>query len=45
MDYADQGDIDFFIQTKILKWKEVERERRMKVYIHIFIYTCIHKLR
>jgi hypothetical protein len=27
---ADQGEIDFFIQTKILKWNEVERERRMR---------------
>eukprot|EP01041_Mallomonas_annulata_P004181 gene4181-8317_t len=27
---ADQGEIDFMIQTKILKWNEVERERRMR---------------
>jgi len=27
---ADRGDIDYFIQTKILKWNEVERERRMR---------------
>lgn len=26
---ADQGELDHFIQTKILKWNEVERERRM----------------
>lgn len=30
MTLADQGEIDFIIQTKVLKWKEVERERRMK---------------
>jgi hypothetical protein len=42
MELADQGDIDFFIQTKILKWKEVERERRMKdpLFAHEF-----HRLR
>lgn len=27
---AEQGELDYFIQTKILKWNEVERERRMK---------------
>jgi hypothetical protein len=26
----DKGELDYFIQTKILKWNEVERERRMK---------------
>ena len=30
LDQKDRGEIDFVIQTKILKWKEVERERRMK---------------
>ena len=30
MDLADRGEIDFIIQTKILKWNEVDRERRMK---------------
>ncbi len=30
LDLADQGDIDYLIQTKILKWNEVQRERRMK---------------
>ena len=29
LDVADQGDLDFMIQTKIMKWNEVERERRM----------------
>lgn len=27
---SDKGELDFFIQTKILRWNEVERERRMK---------------
>lgn len=30
LDEADQGSLDHFIQTKILKWDEVSRERRMK---------------
>ena len=30
LDLKDQGEIDFVLQTKVLKWKEVERERRMK---------------
>jgi hypothetical protein len=30
LDEADQGSLDFFVQTKILKWDEVARERRMK---------------
>lgn len=30
LELADQGEIDYMIQTKILKWNEVERERRMK---------------
>lgn len=30
MPLSDQGEIDFIVQTKVLKWNEVERERRMK---------------
>ena len=30
LDMADQGEIDYFLQTKVLQWNEVERERRMK---------------
>ena len=30
LDAADQGEIDHIVQTKVLKWNEVERERRMK---------------
>ena len=39
---AEQGEIDFLIQTMILKWNEVERERRMKDPIY---YMQFHKLR
>lgn len=35
MDLADQGDVDYFIQTKILKWEEIERERRMRDPVYI----------
>lgn len=30
MPLADQGEIDWIVQTKVLGWHEVERERRMK---------------
>lgn len=30
LELAEQGEIDYFIQTKILKWNEAERERRMR---------------
>lgn len=30
MELADQGELDYFIQSKVLKWNEVERERRMR---------------
>ena len=30
LELEDQGTIDYIIQTKILKWNEVDRERRMK---------------
>ena len=30
LELADQGEIDYYIQMKLLKWNEVERERRMK---------------
>jgi hypothetical protein len=35
LDLADQGEIDYFIQTKVLKWNEVERERRMKDFAFV----------
>ena len=30
LELADQGELDHFVQTKILKWNEIERERRMR---------------
>lgn len=30
LDVKDQGELDYILQTKLLKWNEVERERRMK---------------
>jgi hypothetical protein len=30
MELAEQGEIDYIVQSKVLKWNEVERERRMK---------------
>lgn len=42
MDLADQGDVDYFIQTKILKWEEIERERRMRDPVYILRF---HELR
>ena len=41
LDLADQGNIDYFVQSKILKWNEVERERRMKDPIFV---VCFRKL-
>lgn len=38
----DQGQIDFIIQTKILKWLEIERERRMRDPV---FYEQFEKLR
>ena len=42
LELADQGEVDFFIQTKILKWTEVQRERRMK---DVIFYNEFNKLR
>ena len=42
LELADQGEVDYFIQTKILKWTEVQRERRMK---DVIFYNEFHKLR
>lgn len=43
----EQGEIDYFIHTKILRWNEVERERRMKdpVFVSSFEklrYNVLH---
>lgn len=35
---GQKGEFDYFLQTKILKWKEVERERRMRdpLFVEVF---------
>lgn len=38
MSMADKGELDFFIQTRVLKWNEVERERRMKDPLFAFYF-------
>lgn len=43
LDLADQGEIDYFIQTKILKWQEVERERRMKDPVFVFQFEKLRE--
>lgn len=40
---ADQGEIDYLIQIKILKWNEVERERRMKDPIFVMQFDRIRE--
>lgn len=39
LDDAEQGEIDHLIQTKVMKWNEVERERRMRdpIFVKQFI--------
>lgn len=44
LDIADQGEIDYLIQTKIMKWNEVERERRMKDPVFVKQFRKIRKL-
>jgi hypothetical protein len=38
LEIDDKGEVDFILQTKVLKWNEVERERRMRdpVFVHQF---------
>ena len=40
LELGEQGEIDYFIQTKLLKWNEVDRERRMKDPI-FFVQFCL----
>lgn len=40
---AAQGEIDFIIQTDVLKWNEVERERRMRSH-PLFLSLSPHRL-
>lgn len=43
LDLADQGEIDHFIQTKILKWGEVDRERRMKEPVFVLQFEKLRQ--
>ena len=38
---AEQGELDYFVQTSILKWNEVERERRMKDPIFVLRFKKV----
>lgn len=38
---AEQGQIDWIVQTKVLKWNEVERERRMKDPIFVLQFETL----
>jgi hypothetical protein len=44
LDEGDQGELDYLIQTKILKWKEVERERRMKDPVFVEQFEKLRKV-
>jgi hypothetical protein len=41
---AEQGAVDKFVQNKILKWNEVERERRMKDPIFVSTFNELLKI-
>ena len=43
MELAEQGDLEYFLQTKVLKWNEVERERRMKDPIFVRQFEKLRK--
>lgn len=43
MNMADKGELDFFIQCKVLKWNEVERERRMKDPLFAFYFEKLRE--
>ena len=43
MELADQGEIDYLIQSQILKWNEVERERRMKDPIFVLQFENLRE--
>jgi hypothetical protein len=44
LDMAEQGEIDHMIHTKILKWNEVTRERRMKDPVFATQFRKLRKL-
>lgn len=37
---AEKGEVDFIVQTDVLKWNEVERERRMRSADNRLTYVC-----
>jgi hypothetical protein len=41
MDILFQAELDYFIQTSILKWNEVERERRMRDPLFVNSFTIL----
>ncbi len=43
LELADQGEIDFLIQTKILGWEEVQRERRMRDPIIVMQFDILRE--
>ena len=43
LELGEQGEIDFFIQTKLLKWNEVDRERRMKDPIFVMQFSLLRQ--
>mmetsp|Transcript_493 Transcript_493/g.660 ORF Transcript_493/g.660 Transcript_493/m.660 type:complete len:646 (+) Transcript_493:105-2042(+) len=44
LELADQGEIDYLIQTKIMGWNEVERERRMRDPIFVLQFDQLREL-
>lgn len=44
LELADQGEIDYILQTKILRWGEVERARRMKDPIFVMQFEALREL-
>jgi hypothetical protein len=43
MNMTDKGELDYFIQTRVLKWNEVERERRMKDPLFAFYFEKLRE--
>jgi hypothetical protein len=44
LELADQGEIDFLIQTKLMGWDEVQRARRMKDPIFVIQFEQLRSL-
>ena len=43
LDLADQGELDYFVQRKVLGWSEVERERRMTDPVFVFQFEMLRR--